>query len=207
MPPFEENPEFAPKTWGADKLRIDTDQFKLFLQPVEGDARDQETDPSWLIRTNAKGKPSTADVLQLVASRENRIYDACGTDGFAKNADTAFFVPTTDPKLGAQLELSPTNGLQAALTGYGKPLPKGAKITGWWGISEKNADILVARKGLVVGVTYGSISQVGRVLDIAYVDPFTKRRAFVYLPLGNEIRDAMQGYVPGMNQSGRYYWL
>lgn len=207
MPPYEENPEFGPKTWAAKHLGIDTEQLKPMLQPAGDQTRNQEVNPTWIIRTNSQGKPRTEDVFKLASSRLNKIYDACGSDGFAKNADTAFFVPTADPALGAQLELSAGNGLQAALTGYGKALPPGAKITGWWGISDKNAKLLVQRKGLIVGVTSGSLSQVGRAIDLAHVDPFTKRRAFVYMPLDNETRDQMQGYVPGMNQSGRYYWL
>lgn len=206
MSPYEETPEFAPKTWAATTLGIETDQLKPLLQPAGDATRNQEVNPTWLIHTNANGKPSTADVFKLVAARQSKIYEACGPDGFANNLETAFFVPTTDPALGARLELSPGNGLQAALNGYARPLPAGTKITGWWGISEKNAKLLVSRQALIVGVTHGSISQVGRVLDLAYTDPFTKRRTFVYMPLDNKIRDQMQGHVPGMNQTGRYYW-
>ena len=207
MPPYEENPEFGPKTWAAHQLGIDTDQLKPLLQPANDPSPTHSVNASWVIRTNTSGKPRTEDVLKLASSRQSKIYDPCGSSGFVKNADTAFFVPTTDPALGAQRELSAGNGLNAAIAGYGKPLPAGSKITGWWGISEKNATLLVARGGLIIGVTHGSISQVGKAIDVAYVDPFTKRRAFVYIPLSNEIRNQMQGLVPKMNQSGRYYWL
>lgn len=159
-----------------------------------------------LLETNEKGKVSYKSVLKL--SPVTKVYDPCGADGFKKNKETAFFVPTSDPDLGLSMMISESNGRAQALAALGRVLDKDEDVTGWWSISKPNADLLVKREGLIVSITAGWVSEVARVVELACVDPLTQRKAFVVKKLSIEIRDHMQGRLSSpINQTGRYYWL
>lgn len=176
---------------------------RILKTPVE---KIDHLNQAHLLGFNENGKVDLQDVLKL--SKVSKLYEPCGADGFKENADTGFFVPTSDPDLGLSMMLSMGNGYEQAEAALGRVPAAGEGITGWWSISQKNADLLVAREGLIVSITAGWVSEVARVIELACVDQITQRKAFLVRNLGREIRDAMQGRLSSpINQTGRYYWL
>lgn len=196
---IESNIEYVAKAAAARVLNTPVEKIDLL-------------EKAGLITFNEKGKVRYQEVLNL--SQTTKIYDPCGADGFKKNANTAFFVPTSDPDLGLSMMLSPNNGYDQAEKALGRAPRKNKNgdpiegITGWWSISLPNANLLVEREGLIVSITAGWVSEVARVVELACVDLITQRKAFLVEKLGEEVRDSMQGRLSApINQTGRYYWI
>lgn len=157
--------------------------------------------------TDQQGRVLLGDVEALLHQAAASTYAPCSVGEFQSSDETAFFVPTSDPSLGAHLAISASNGRKQALRGYGKPLLKGTDVTGWWSISRANAELLIERRGLVIGVTSTFVTEAGRAVDIAHTQTIGQRRALVFEPLPIDELKALRGRVPKMNPSGRYYWI
>lgn len=160
-----------------------------------------------MLGADQQGRIPLRDVEALLRAAAAKTYLPCTVEDFRSSDETAFFVPTSDPSLGAQMAISVSNGRNDALRGYGHPLPKGADVTGWWSISRSNAELLIERRGLVIGVTSTFVTEAGRAVDIAHTQTIGQRRALVFEPLSSDELRALRGKVPKMNPSGRYYWI
>lgn len=122
-------------------------------------------------------------------------------------APIAFAAPLSDPQLSPMLRLSTGNALNealAALQNKGISLGPNQFVSGWWSLSEKLMARLITEQEPILGVTGGFVVEVGYINGLAATTSYRNRHALVVTRGTNSDLRQYAGYIPKMNQTGKY---
>lgn len=122
------------------------------------------------------------------------------------------------PSLGQRLYLGGGatgpggNGRAKAIAGLRElgvqvPGEPGLEVTGWWPVSDADAELAVSSRAIILGITGGIAFEAGQIAGRYYQDPLETVKAFPVRPIVGAEFDSYIGYVEKTGQLTTYVQL